>query len=80
MSEEKVETKESKKSMFTLKNLFYLIALILGLCGIDHYTTTLISGGSVTVTDSTIVVAAPAAVTLTTTVAVDSAKVDTIKK
>ena len=42
-----------------LKTLFYIIATILGLLGLDHYTTNLVSGGSVTVTDSTIVVTAP---------------------
>jgi len=62
-----------KKSIFTLKKLFILISFILGVLGIDHYTVNLVSGGSITVNDSTIVVAA------TPTVSVDTVKVDTLK-
>lgn len=73
-----VSTPAPKKPMFSLKNLFYAIALILGLFGLDHYTTNLVSGGSITVTDSTIVVAAPVVET-PTVVVVDTTKVDTSK-
>jgi len=46
-----------KKNYFAIKNLFWAIVIVLGLFGLDHYTFNLVSGGSVTVTDSTIVVA-----------------------
>ena len=49
-------TDAPKKSFFTIKNLFWAIAIVLGLFGLDHYTLNLVSGGSVTITDSTIVV------------------------
>lgn len=70
MSEATIATPAPKKPMFTVKNLFIAIAIIFGLLGIDHYTTNLASGGSVTVTGSTIVVSAPV---------VDAPAVDTIK-
>jgi hypothetical protein len=70
MSDTVAATPAPKKPMFTLKNLFYVIALVLGLFGLDHYTTNLVSGGSVTVTDSTIVVSAPV---------VDAPVADTVK-
>ena len=77
MSDTVAATPAPKKPIFTLKNFFYLVALVLGLFGLDHYTTNLVSGGSVTVTDSTIVVSAP--VVETPTVTVDTIKVDTSK-
>lgn len=49
------------KKPFNLKTLFVIISIVLGALGIDHYTLNLVSGGSVTVTDSTIVVSAPSA-------------------
>jgi len=67
------ETPAPKKSFFTIKNLFWAIAIVLGLFGLDHYTTNLVSGGSVTVTDSTIVVTAPVEVLSVT----DTIKIDT---
>jgi len=79
MSDTVAATPAPKKPMFSLKNLFYVIALVLGLFGIDHYTTNLVSGGSVTVTDSTIVVSAPVVET-PTVVAIDTVKADTTKK
>lgn len=79
MSDATVAAPAPKKPMFSLKNLFYVIALVLGLFGLDHYTTNLVSGGSVTVTDSTIVVSAPVVETPTVS-AVDTVKADTTKK
>ena len=73
MSDATVAAPAPKKPMFSLKNLFYVIALVLGLFGLDHYTTNLVSGGSVTVTDSTIVVSAPVDVPAVA----DSIKTDT---
>lgn len=63
------ETPVPKKPFFTMKKLFWAIGIILGLLGIDHYTLNLVSGGSVIVTDSTIVVSEP----------IDTLTVDTIK-
>ena len=79
MSDTVAATPAPKKPIFTLKNFFYLVALVLGLFGLDHYTTNLVSGGSVTVTDSTIVVSAPVVET-PTVVAIDTVKADTTKK
>ena len=66
------------------KKFFVLIALILGLLGIDHYTYHFVSGGvDVTVTDSTIVVTAPIDTTITIAkvdTAINIVKVDTSKK
>lgn len=73
---ETVATPAPKKPMFSLKNLFIAIAFILGLFGLDHYTTNFVSGGSVTVTDSTIVVSAPVVEPLPAT---DTIKIDTSK-
>ena len=73
MSDTVAATPAPKKPIFTLKNFFYLVALVLGLFGLDHYTTNLVSGGSVTVTDSTIVVSAPVDVPAVA----DSIKTDT---
>jgi len=78
MSDTTAAAPAPKKPMFTVKNLFIAIAFILGLLGIDHYTANFVSGGSVTVTDSTIVVSAP--VVETPVVAVDTVKADTTKK
>jgi hypothetical protein len=74
MSDTVAATPAPKKPMFTLKNLFIAIAFILGLLGLDHYTLNLVSGGSVTVTDSTIVVSAPIVEPLPVT---DTVKLDT---
>lgn len=62
------ETKP-KKSIAT--KIFVVIAIVLGLLGIDHYTYHWVSGGvDVTVTDSTLVVAP----------SIDTTTVDTTKK
>lgn len=58
------------------KTFFVIIALILGLLGVDHYKFHILSGVDATVTDSTIVVA-PA---VDTAKAVPSASIDTIKR
>lgn len=77
MSDTVAATPAPKKPIFTVKNLFYLVAVVLGLLGLDHYTTNFVSGGSVTVTDSTIVVTAPVVEPLPVT---DTIKIDTTKK
>lgn len=78
---ETTSTPEKPKSSIT-KKLFYVIAIILGLLGIDHFTYHYVSGGTdveVTVTDSTII--STASVVATPTVAViDTARKDTTKK
>lgn len=61
------------------KKFFWIISIILGLFGLDHYTYNFVGiGAEATVTDSTIVVA-PIVDTIITTDAVVVAKVDTTK-
>lgn len=55
MTDTATKPAEPNKSSL-MKKIFWVIGIILGLLGIDHYTTNVISGGTVTVTDSTIVV------------------------
>ena len=64
------------------KKFFWIVALILGSLGIDHYTFHWVSGGAdVTVTDSTIVIT-PIVDTpqVVAPFAVDTVKSDTTKK
>lgn len=69
-------TPTPKKSI--AKKVFAAIAIILGLLGIDHYTYNFAGiGTSLTVTDSTVVVAPIADTTLPVT---DTARIDTTKK
>jgi hypothetical protein len=77
MSDTVAATPAPKKPIFTVKNLFIAIAVVLGLFGLDHYTLNLVSGGSVTVTDSTIVVSAPV---VDVPAVADTVKADTTKK
>ena len=71
----------SPKSSLT-KKFFWIVAIVLGALGIDHYTFHYVSGGvdvAVTVTDSTVV--ADTHIDTTITIAKsDSAKADTTKK
>ena len=80
MTNTSTSTPTSPKKSY--KNLFVVIAIILGALGIDHYTFHYVSGGvdvAVTVTDSTIV--ADTHIDTTITIAKsDSAKADTTKK
>ena len=80
MTNTSTSTPTSPKKSY--KNLFVVIAIILGALGIDHYTFHYVSGGvdvAVTVTDSTIVgnVNVDTTITIATS---DSAKADTTKK
>ena len=71
------ETPKPKKSI--AKKVFWIIAIVLGLFGIDHFTYNFAGiGASVTVTDSTVVVAP---IVDTTPVAVeDTTAKDTTRK
>ena len=72
---EQAEQPKPKKSI--TKKVFWIIAIVLGLFGIDHFTYNIAGiGASVTVTDSTIVVAP----IIDSIVAVDKTKADTTKK
>jgi len=80
MTNTSTSSSASPKSNFT--KIFWIIGIVLGLLGIDHYTFNYVSGGvdvAVTVTDSTIV--ADTHIDTTITIAKsDSAKADTTKK
>lgn len=75
-------TPESPKQSSWKKKFFWIVAIVLGALGIDHYTFHYVSGGvdvAVTVTDSTVVATANVDTTITLVTA-DSTKVDTTKK
>ena len=80
MTNTSTSTPTSPKKSY--KNLFVVIAIILGALGIDHYTFHYVSGGvdvAVTVTDSTVVANANVDTTITL-VKADTTKADTTKK
>lgn len=66
-------TPAPKKKIFTLKRLFWVIGIALAILGVDRYTLNLVSGGSVALTDSTIVISAP--VDTISVITVDTTKV-----
>ena len=79
---ENITPTAGKKKTSITKKIFVVIALVLGLLGIDHYTYNFAGiGASVTVTDSTLVVAPIVeADTAKNILPLDTAKKDTTKK
>ena len=68
----------------SFKKFFWIVAIILGLFGLDHYTYNFVGiGAEVTVTDSSIMVTPSVDTVVTVPVApavVDTTKADTTKK